>query len=243
MSLVCPSAIAAVDAGLCIPVDNYCERTSSALGAELVNAVTNVAFLLAAWAAWRLWSKHPNLAVNGIMNVLIATMVVVGLGSFVFHTIALRWAEWGDVIPILAFVVVYFWLVLRCFLRWPFTQTFLTLLLFLTLTLFAEARVPSEVLWGGAMYLPALFAITALGVALYRQLPNAGTSMLIAAAVFIFSFAARTLDMKICDAFPLGTHFLWHLLNALLLYLLVRLAILNPPEQSQVLARTALRGH
>src|SRR5215472_12061663 len=115
MSLACPSAIAASAAGLCAPVDNYCERTSAALGAEPVNALTNVAFLIAAWAAWRLRSKHPNPAADGILNILIAMIAVVGIGSFLFHTVATRWAEWGDVIPILVFVVVYLWFLLSRF--------------------------------------------------------------------------------------------------------------------------------
>jgi len=48
--------------------------------------------------------------------------------------------------------------------------------------------------------------------------------------VFFAAFAARSSDMPVCDSFPLGTHFLWHLLNATLLYLLVRLAILKVPS-------------
>jgi hypothetical protein len=45
--------------------------------------------------------------------------------------------------------------------------------------------------------------------------------------VFLLSFTARTLDAQVCTAFPVGTHFLWHLLNALLLYILVRTAIVH----------------
>jgi hypothetical protein len=244
MSLVCPSAIAAIDAGLCASVDIYCERTSAASDAEPINALTNIAFPLAAWAAWRLSSKHANPVTSTMVNVLIATIAIVGLGSFLFHTIATRWGEWGDVIPILVFVVLYFWLLLSRFFRWSFWPTFLALSLFLTLTLFAEARVPPEVLWGGAMYLPTLFAIVAMSVALYHQEPDMGRSLLVAAGVFICSFAARTVDMQVCTAFPLGTHFFWHLLNALLLYLLVRLAILKPPTHHEAASqrRVAIHG-
>ena len=41
---------------------------------------------------------------SGVDNIeaLIIISAVVGLGSFLFHTIATRWAEWGDVLPILA---------------------------------------------------------------------------------------------------------------------------------------------
>jgi hypothetical protein len=45
------------------------------------------------------------------------------------------------------------------------------------------------------------------------------------ARVVLPSFAARTLDVPICPVYLLGTHFLWHLLNATLLYLWVRAAV------------------
>jgi hypothetical protein len=53
--------------------------------------------------------------------------------------------------------------------------------------------------------------------------------MLGAIAVFFAAYTARSTDMPVCNDFSLGTHFLWHLLNATLLYLLVRLAILKVP--------------
>jgi hypothetical protein len=35
----------------------------------------------------------------------------------------------------------------------------------------------------------------------------------------------RTIDLAACDTLPLGTHFSWHLLNAAVLYVLLRTAI------------------
>jgi hypothetical protein len=39
------------------------------------------------------------------------------------------------------------------------------------------------------------------------------------------SLALRSVDLAACDAFPLGTHFVWHVLNAAVLYVLLRTAI------------------
>jgi hypothetical protein len=41
--------------------------------------------------------------------------------------------------------------------------------------------------------------------------------------IFSLSLVLRTVDAAICPAFPLGTHFIWHLLNGLVLYLGMRL--------------------
>jgi len=52
--------------------------------------------------------------------------------------------------------------------------------------------------------------------------------ILAAAAIFAVSLSFRTVDRMLCGAFPLGTHFVWHLLNAVVLYLLLRTAIRAP---------------
>jgi hypothetical protein len=41
--------------------------------------------------------------------------------------------------------------------------------------------------------------------------------------IFSLSLVARSVDAAICPVFPLGTHFAWHLLNGLVLYLGMRL--------------------
>jgi hypothetical protein len=231
MSLACPSLIASQLPDLCIPVDIYCERTSSAFDAEPVNAISNAAFLIAAWAAWRLHSGRGSPGAEGPILALVLTTAVVGLGSFLFHTIGTRWAEWGDVIPILVFILLYLWLILRRFFLWSLWAALPAVSIFLAVTLYLEAGVPSSVLWGGALYLPTLGTLVAASIALRGRQPAAGKALLAAAGVFIVSFTARTLDMPVCGSFSLGTHFLWHLLNALLLYLLTRLAILHMPAR------------
>ena len=93
-----------------------------------------------------------------------------------------------------------------------------------------EATVPGTVLWGGAMYLPTVVAFLALGVAPGRWAAGARRTFLLAVAIFALSFTLRALDSPLCAGMPFGTHFLWHLLNAALLYILVRGAILHQPR-------------
>ena len=44
-------------------------------------------------------------------------------------------------------------------------------------------------------------------------------SLPVAFGVFTLSLTVRVLDYPLCDMFPLGTHFLWHIFNGLTLYL------------------------
>jgi hypothetical protein len=228
MSLACPSLFAHNYPALCSAVDIYCERTTPALEAEPLNALTNIAFLIAAACAWRLRSQHPDRLASGLIRTLIALIAIIGLGSFLFHTIATRWAQWGDVIPILLFMLLYLWLVLTSFFAWSLWTKLFALSIFFAATFYLQSVVPSAFLMGGALYLPALFVMAVIGVALYRQQHAAGRAMFAATGVFLLSFTARSLDVPICTSFPLGTHFLWHVLNAILLYLLLRIGILYP---------------
>ena len=61
-------------------------------------------------------------------------------------------------------------------------------------------------------------------------------SLLKATFLFILSLILRTIDSIICSNLELGTHFLWHILNALvLLYLLnfYQLLPTEPPQKNQ----------
>ncbi len=242
MSLACPSLIADISPALCRAVQNYCERTSATLDAEPVNAATNAAFLVAAWAAWRLQSRRPEVGPAGLIRAMILCTVIVGLGSFLFHTVATRWAEWGDVLPILAFMLLFLWTSLTCFFGWRRWTALGALAIFFGVTFALEALVPGEFLHGGALYAPALLTLIAIAATLLRSRPAAGKAAFGATGVFVASITARTLDMPVCPRFPLGTHFLWHVLIAVLLYLLIRLVILHGPPRKPASAALTRPG-
>jgi hypothetical protein len=214
------------------PIDIYCERTSAAFDAEPLNAISNIAFLIAALAAWRLQKRRPNAELHNAIQLLCIIIAVVGAGSTIFHTFATRWAEWADVIPILVFMIVYCWLILTVFFGWPVWLKVLATLAFFGATFYLESDEFEQILWGGAMYLPTLFLLMAAGVGIWRRDADAGKAFFVAAALFVVSFTARTIDKPICGSLPAGTHYLWHIFNAAVLYLLVRTLILHAPAEA-----------
>jgi hypothetical protein len=244
MSAICPAFLAALDPALCRAVDHYCERVGNAWHAEPLNAVTNFAFVVAGWLVWRLATRRMRLAEDRLLTIVIAIIPAIGVGSFTFHTLATRWAEWIDVIPILLFMLLYVWLVMTRFFGWPGRVKLPILLAFLVATLTLEIAVPPSVLWGGAMYLPTIVALLGLAAAPARLVRRVRGSFCLAVPVFLLAFALRTLDAPLCDFLPFGTHFLWHLFNALLAYLLARAAILHrvPAPIVAVTAGAPVRG-
>lgn len=204
------------------PVDLYCERTDPSFWAEPVNALSNVSFLVAAALAWRQRPRGPE---GWPVALLAAATGLIGLGSFAFHTLATRGAALADTLPIALFVYGYFlWALRRLFgLGWP--SALVLVAVFAGSAQAFTGMVPRSMLNGSHAYLPALAMLAA--VAWLQQGGMQGRLLLAAAAMLAVSLTLRTVDLRVCDVFPLGTHFLWHALNGVVLYLLLRAAIVT----------------
>lgn len=222
----------------------YCERgTNAALLAEPFNAASNAAFLLAALAALWLVLRGPKETRSADHYLLIGLIVLIGLGSLAFHLLADRAGLLADVVPIDVFMLVYLGFALNRLLGAPVGSTVLILIGFAALVgLTTELKCwgggigfpapgatggVSECLNGSLVYLPALAAMAIVGGLLAERRHPAGSYILWAALLFAISVAFRSLDLALCDAYTIagrkiGTHFVWHLLNGLALFLLLR---------------------
>lgn len=204
----------------------YCERLSEDFWAEPLNAVTNGAFIVAALAGLVLLLRSGRR--DWPAALLIALVFVIGIGSFLFHTMPQRWTLLADVIPIQLFAFSYFGLAL-----WRFLGLSLTTAVFGTLAFLAASFALSAGLApllpaaarGSAGYASFVLALFGVAAALWRKDESGARLIGLAGLVFAVSLTLRSLDGALCQAVPFGTHFLWHLLNATVLYLLLRAAV------------------
>ena len=195
-------------------VDGYCERTDASFWSEPINALTNVAFLLAAAIMWRRTAGRRT----PVQGVLIALLFAIGVGSALFHTFAAPWAALADVLPIALFVLAYVYAANRDFWRLPAWAALLGTGAFVP---YAAAATPVFAALPGfavsAMYWPVALLIALYGAALLGRAPATGRGLLLGAAILTLSLAARSADEALCAVVPLGTHWLWHLLNGAML--------------------------
>ena len=70
-----------------------------------------------------------------------------------------------------------------------------------------------------------------LGVFHARKRQAARYTLLAAGGVYLLALFFRTIDLEVCSAIPIGTHFLWHSLNGLAAYLAMRCLILSLASQ------------
>lgn len=225
-------------------IDLYCERNGAGFWAEPFNAVSNAAFLLAmVWALIEIRRRRPG---DWRLIGLSLLAGVIGIGSFLFHTFANGWSSIADVVPIWTFVALYVVEAVRRMsgvsprhvagvaiggiavgiaIAWIFASGFAT-----------DAGDAADPLNGSQQYAPALLALLGFAaLALAARHPQAPW-IAGAAAVFLVSLVLRTIDPQVCAALPIGTHFLWHLLNGTMIALLLQ-ALIRMPERKPAVAR------
>lgn len=191
-------------------VDIYCERMGPEFWAEPVNALTNLGYLgVGLWFLWRLRGVPLGPLLSGLL-------VAIAVGSFLFHTLATRWAGLADSLPIALFILAYLYALGRHVLGWPAwaaalgTAAYLPFAAGVTWAASAQPFLAiSSFYWSVPL---GLFLIAAA----LRDRPDLARSLALAAALLCLSITGRSLDMPLCEAWPQGTHFLWHVLNAVM---------------------------
>lgn len=213
-------------------VDIYCERIGPGLWAEPVNLLTNAAFLLAAAAAAARFARAPRLTLRNAWDIalLIGLLAAIGVGSGLWHAFAKPWAALADSIPILVFISVFLPSFLHRVAGLGAAPIVVLFAVFQAANFALRGSFPPEALNGSIFYAPAWvgLALMVLYVGLRRHPLAARVGA--AWAIFTVSLAFRTVDAAVCEALPVGTHFLWHLLNATVLYLLVDALMRSSPR-------------
>lgn len=202
-------------------VDGYCERLGPGLWAEPLNAVTNLAFLLAAAWGWRMVRRLPARRGGGWL--LVGLLALIGIGSGLFHSFATRWAGLADTAPILAFILAYVFLASRDMLGlrpWAAALCVAGFVPFTALTLPLFRLVPG--IGSSAAYAPVPLLILVYALLLVRRAPATARGLALGAGLLSLSITARALDLPLCGSWPAGTHFLWHLFNAAMLGWMIR---------------------
>ena len=193
-------------------IDIYCERLDVGIWAEPINAVTNFAFILAAII---MWIRCKNLVEGRVLAFLLFS---IGCGSFLFHTFAQTWAAILDVTPILIFILTYIYAANRRFLVWSKRMSITGVILFLPYQFLVVSILSSiQFLGSSAQYVPVAILIFFYSALLHKSKTNLSRELFVGATILSLSIFARTIDAPLCAIVAVGTHFIWHILNAIML--------------------------
>ena len=198
-------------------LDIYCERTDASFWSEPVNALTNLLIVVAGvFGLAQVCSRKTGV----YAEVLCWWVVAIGLGSLLFHTTAIELTKWADIVPVAAFTLAMAVFCLRRFsgLSWPMTAFYF--ISYFAVISVATYQIPTwlmEASNGTLAYLPALAGFAFFGLLALAYGSRAGWYCIACAVILFAGFVFRAIDQDVCEAFPLGTHFLWHVLIALML--------------------------
>jgi hypothetical protein len=210
-------------------IDLYCERIDPGFWAEPLNAITNIAFIIASFWAWQTAYKLEKL--DSTIKLLCIMAASIGIGSFLFHTYANLWSYFADVIPIWSFVALYVVvLIIRTSAKSPLRVDGITAGIIAIIGIVwiigsgsaTQIKASTDVLNGSEQYAPALIALYFFALVSVHEKNPIRLWIVSAAMIFTLSLIARTVDLHLCETFPHGTHLYWHLLDGLTVGLLLQ---------------------
>ena len=193
-------------------VDGYCERIDASFWSEPLNAVTNVIFLMTA-----IWVLRRD-GLNNKARALAFILGMIGIASFLFHSVATAWAGALDVLFILLFTLLYIFVATEDFLGLPRRSALVVTLGYFPFSVVVDwLTLPLSVLGSTRIYIPILILITLYSLILYKKFPYLSRGLAMGALLLTISMFARSVDLPLCETIPTGTHFLWHVINAIML--------------------------
>jgi len=204
-------------------IDNYCERLGPGFWGEPINAITNLAFFMAAIYVF------PRVRDDRGAVVLVVVLMMIGLGSGLFHTLATGWASLADSLSILFFILIYLFLATQRVLKRDRAIALLAVVAFIPYAIVVERVINAMFgsLNGSVAYLPVLILMVIYG-ALAKE-AEARSGLWVGAGILGVSLFFRSIDEAVCSSLPFGTHFLWHILNAVVLgWLILALHRIRP---------------
>jgi hypothetical protein len=199
------------------PIYLYCGRTGSGLWEEPLSLVASFAFVAVAVQVWR---SAGELRLLRVMAGLIFLLWPAGLW---LHFLPSPLAVGADIGPILLLVLTCFYGVNRDMVGLSRSMAAVCTLLILP---FAAVSLPLIALLhgaaGSAAYVPLPVLLLGYAAVLRPERPDTARGLLQAALIMVVAIVARAVDLPLCGVWPLGTHFLWILGTAVLLWYLAR---------------------
>ncbi len=202
-------------------LDFYCERIDTSFWSEPTNALTNIMILIGGIIGYRLISSLPKSQMR--KDALLASYfaIITAIGSFLFHTFANNLTIVLDIGPISLFEITVINFFLLYHFNWKKVSRWIFLIVFVIISIGLDF-VLRDILNGSLTYFPSLALILTFGVKLWKREQYKIAKYTLAGFLsFCIALTARSSDMAICESFPLGTHFLWHSVNGLVIYFLL----------------------
>ncbi|TAF76540.1 MAG: hypothetical protein EAZ52_04140 [Alphaproteobacteria bacterium] len=222
---------------------NYglCERESLAWFAEPLNVISSLLFFVVAIMVFRYMRRFQE-DLHGYkiydLHAMNALIFMIGIGSTLYHVHPTPTTELIDMIPIVSFIVVFFLSAMRRIVKCSMFETMICFLAFGGGTHILVDQFP-QAMNDSIGYFSSMASLVAIAFYLNIKRRRTAQAFLVAALIGVISLFFRSVDTALCDMFPMGTHFLWHSCNALLIYILMVQMVRNVNRRARLMRQAS----
>ncbi len=197
--------------------------------------LSNLAFLYVAVAIYRYYSTNEDVMRRSIWDIKIMTFLIfiIGVNSIVFHIYPTQLTELIDTVPIVMFIMIYFVSVIFRIGKCTKFQAGVCLVAFVGFSHMLVSQFP-RAMNDSIGYLSSMIALIVIAVYLHIRARPSSQYFMLASLIGVVSLFCRVIDKEVCSVWPFGTHFLWHLCNASLLYILMKQVIRNVNREARL---------
>ena len=193
-------------------VGYYCGRSGEGFWGEPQNSLSNLAFILVAALAFTVWRKSETRDPWQLLLICLAGLI--GVGSYVFHSLPGPSTLRLDLIPIQIFGLAALLYLLRAKFLLPLWSALLAVAGFFLLRQGWIIVAPRGTLGGAITHVPTVVLLALCGSWLSKRGDPLGRYLFAATGLYGLAILARSLDVAFCQSFPFGFHWLWHCLTA-----------------------------
>lgn len=213
-----------------------CERHGLGWMAEPLNVFSSLAFIVVAITIYRYYKREEDIQNRRIWDIHALTFLtfIIGINSVVFHAFPGPTTELLDTLAIVLFIILYFWSVLFRIGRCNLFQASICFVAFVGGSHMLVSQFPNA-LNDSIGYLSSMIALIIIAVHLHLKARPSSQYFMLAAITGICSLFCRAIDKEICALLPVGTHFIWHTLNATLLYILLKQLVRNVNREARLM--------
>jgi hypothetical protein len=190
-------------------VASYCERLQDGFWAEPLNVLTGLSFLIVGLVVVRLGPDGDDRRAG-------AGLSLVGITSVLNHGFAVDATLWANMVANLAFLVLLGVLMLRRLAQTGAVAGWAGALALVGLGYVAgqDAVLADRLGLASDMFVMLLLVLIAVALGLRNRQRQVSGRIALAAAVLALGLPFRFLDQALCAGWSLGTHWIWHLMNA-----------------------------
>ena len=202
-------------------VTYYCERTDIRFYSEPLNALSNISFFISAILVYRLLKKkNANAYYYRFLPYL---LLFIGTGSLLWHSFRNPFTLVLDAIPIWIFFLLIIFILIHKLARSKNTATIILTSYFFIQVL--ASYVFTDFFNGSIRHVVNGVAFVGIIAWVYKKYAHVSGNLIAAFLLYILAIVFRSIDNAVCAYLTVGTHFLWHILNAIAAYLAIKVLL------------------